>query len=213
VLPDEEYLEEHLPNAMHLPLKTLTAEAAAKLDKTKPVIVYCWDALCDMSPRAAQHLERFGFASVYDYTTGKADWIAAGLPTEGPGPGAPRITTAMDGDVPTCSPDEQVDKVVERARSTGWEMVVVVNERRVVLGRLRLSRVDAAATVRVDAVMDPGPATVHADADLEETRRRLSERHVDSIIVSSPDGELLGVLRQRTKVETTGNREVARGAG
>jgi rhodanese-related sulfurtransferase len=46
VLPEDEYRHEHLPGALHLPLKQLTAErAAAVLDRARPVIVYCWDAL------------------------------------------------------------------------------------------------------------------------------------------------------------------------
>lgn len=45
VLPDEEYREEHLPGAVHLPLKSLTAASARRLDPARPVIVYCWDAL------------------------------------------------------------------------------------------------------------------------------------------------------------------------
>jgi rhodanese-related sulfurtransferase len=46
VLPREEYDVEHLPGAIHLPLKLLTSETANRaLDRTRPVIVYCWDAL------------------------------------------------------------------------------------------------------------------------------------------------------------------------
>ena len=46
VLPHDEYDEEHLPGALHLPLKRLDAESAARvLDVTRPVVVYCWDAL------------------------------------------------------------------------------------------------------------------------------------------------------------------------
>ncbi len=39
-----------------------------------------------MSPRAAWQLEALGFEHVYDYTEGKLDWIAHGLPVEGEGP-------------------------------------------------------------------------------------------------------------------------------
>lgn len=39
VLPQDEYAEEHLPGATHLPLKSLTAKTASRLDKNKPVIV------------------------------------------------------------------------------------------------------------------------------------------------------------------------------
>lgn len=45
VLPADEYEEEHLPGAVHLPLKRLTATSARVLDVGRPVVVYCWDAL------------------------------------------------------------------------------------------------------------------------------------------------------------------------
>src|SRR6266581_506179 len=82
VLPYEEYQELHLPGAVHLPLKELDAEHAGLLDRERPVIVYCWDALCDMSPRAATRLEQLGY-DVYDYALSKVDWMAHGLPMEG----------------------------------------------------------------------------------------------------------------------------------
>lgn len=44
VLPEEEFADEHLPGAINLPLKHLTAESAAQLDR-RAVVVYCWDAL------------------------------------------------------------------------------------------------------------------------------------------------------------------------
>jgi phage shock protein E len=45
VLPAREYDEEHLPAAVSIPLKTLNEATAAKLDKNRPVVVYCWDYL------------------------------------------------------------------------------------------------------------------------------------------------------------------------
>jgi rhodanese-related sulfurtransferase len=45
VLPREEFDDEHLPSAINLPLKSLTAETSAILDRSRPVIVYCWDGL------------------------------------------------------------------------------------------------------------------------------------------------------------------------
>jgi rhodanese-related sulfurtransferase len=44
-LPAHEYDEEHLPGAIHLPIKSLTADAASVLDRARPVVVYCWDGL------------------------------------------------------------------------------------------------------------------------------------------------------------------------
>jgi hypothetical protein len=44
-LPEQNYREGHIPGAVSLPLKQLTAERAAELDRGRPVIVYCWDSL------------------------------------------------------------------------------------------------------------------------------------------------------------------------
>ncbi len=43
VLPSEEYAEDHLPGAINLPLRRIDAEAENLLDKSRAVIVYCWD--------------------------------------------------------------------------------------------------------------------------------------------------------------------------
>ena len=45
VLPRDEYDDEHLPDAIHLPLRHLDAHGASALDRGRPIIVYCWDAL------------------------------------------------------------------------------------------------------------------------------------------------------------------------
>lgn len=60
VLPAEDYEWAHLPGAVNLPLKELDGRIG-ELDRSRPVIVYCHDTLCDMSPRAAWRLEAAGF--------------------------------------------------------------------------------------------------------------------------------------------------------
>ena len=45
VLPPAEYAEERLPRAINIPLKTLDADSTAQLDKSRAIVVYCWDAL------------------------------------------------------------------------------------------------------------------------------------------------------------------------
>lgn len=45
VLPPAEYAAEHLPGAVNLPLKQLDATTAARLDRGRPVVVYCWDEI------------------------------------------------------------------------------------------------------------------------------------------------------------------------
>jgi rhodanese-related sulfurtransferase len=45
VLPEAEYAEEHIPGAINIPLKRLDAASASQLDGSRPVVVYCYDAL------------------------------------------------------------------------------------------------------------------------------------------------------------------------
>ncbi len=45
VLPAQEYADEHLPGAINIPLKTLDAANTARLDRTRAVVVYCYDGL------------------------------------------------------------------------------------------------------------------------------------------------------------------------
>jgi phage shock protein E len=44
-LPEQQYREGHLPGAISLPLRQLTAQRAVLLDRGRPVVVYCWDSL------------------------------------------------------------------------------------------------------------------------------------------------------------------------
>jgi rhodanese-related sulfurtransferase len=43
VLPSPEYEEDHLPGAIHIPLRDIDVRAVGMLDRKRPVIVYCWD--------------------------------------------------------------------------------------------------------------------------------------------------------------------------
>jgi rhodanese-related sulfurtransferase len=43
VLPAEEYAEDHLPGAISIPLRHIDEEGTSELDKSRAVIVYCWD--------------------------------------------------------------------------------------------------------------------------------------------------------------------------
>jgi rhodanese-related sulfurtransferase len=43
VLPRGEYDDAHLPGALNLPLKELNRQTATQLDRSRPLVVYCWD--------------------------------------------------------------------------------------------------------------------------------------------------------------------------
>jgi CBS domain-containing protein len=122
------------------------------------------------------------------------DWLAAGLPTERSGPGKPRAVDVLDRSVPTCKPGEAVKEVTARVGAAGWDSCIVMNERQIVLGRLRLDSIDHAAKTAVEDVTERGPSTVRPDADVRQTAERLRARRIPDIIVTTPDGELVGVL-------------------
>jgi CBS domain-containing protein len=147
-----------------------------------------------MSPRAAWRLEALGFTRVYDYVTGKVDWRAAGLPTIGSAVQG-RILEVIERDVPTCGPAEEVGPAIRRAHVSGWDISVVLNEERIVQGRLRLDKLGSDPEGTVGDLMEPGPATIRADANIVEMRQRMADRHVSSLIVSTPEGRLLGAIR------------------
>ena len=45
VLPPPEFEDEHIEGAINIPLKSLDEQTTSGVDKNRPVIVYCWDAL------------------------------------------------------------------------------------------------------------------------------------------------------------------------
>lgn len=84
VLAPEYYRKFHLPGALNVPLDENFDERIQEAvpNKDQPVVVYCYDADCQASPKAAQRMEALGYRQVFDYEAGKVDWQEAGLPTE-----------------------------------------------------------------------------------------------------------------------------------
>ena len=144
-----------------------------------------------MSPRAAWRLERLGYRPVYDYVAGKVDWMAAGLATVRADPSETRALDDADRDPPSCSPESLVDDAVASAPGA---TLVVVNEQRIVLGRLRPNPPGAGGQTRVEDVMEAGPTTVRAHEPLVLLLERMARRQVGEVIVTTPEGELLGVV-------------------
>lgn len=149
-----------------------------------------------MSPRAAWRLESLGFADVYDYAAGKADWLAWGLPREGRMAQVPTVGEVAKRDVPTCGLADRVADAKARAQATGFAACVVVNERRVVLGLLRSRELDADPAATAEQVMLAGPTTYRSDNPAREAGARMRERGVDVLPATTPDGVLVGLLRR-----------------
>ncbi|MGD9890202.1 MAG: CBS domain-containing protein [Dehalococcoidia bacterium] len=170
-----------------------------------------------MSARAAVRLATLGFTQVYRYVPGKADWFAAGLPREGKRAHTPRAANVARRDVPTCGLGESVGDVRERVRAAGWHECLVVDDAKVVLGRLRGKALDADPRTPVDEVMEPGPVTIRPNTLLRSVVENLREKHVDEILVTTSDGELIGSLflgnAERRLTESGEQSQDAEGAG
>jgi len=149
-----------------------------------------------MSARAASRLESLGFSRVYRYTPGKDGWLAMGLPTEGPEAATPRAGDVANRDAPTCALHDRLGDVRDRFRAAGKTSCIVVNDQREVLGRVRGESLDGDGEQTVKAVMEAGPTTVRPSEPLEALIGRMQKRRVESIVVSTVDGVLVGVLHR-----------------
>jgi CBS domain-containing protein len=149
-----------------------------------------------MSPRAAWRLESLGFAEVYHYAAGKEDWLAWGLPREGRTAQVPTVGEVARRDVPTSGLADRVADAKARAQAAGHDACVVVNERRVVLGLLRREELDADPDAVAEQVMRAGPTTYRPNVPAGEAAERMRARRVDALLVTTPDGVLVGLLRR-----------------
>src|SRR6267143_1738935 len=74
--------ERHIPGAMNVPYRTISAETTKNLSKDKPVVVYCWGPGCNAATKAAVRLATLGFR-VKEMIGGVEYWQKEGYPTEG----------------------------------------------------------------------------------------------------------------------------------
>ncbi|MGY1774212.1 rhodanese-like domain-containing protein [Blastococcus sp. SYSU D00813] len=76
----EAWAQGHVPGAVHLPGPEI-AVRAAELDRSVPVVTYCWGPACNGATRAALALARQGFR-VREMIGGFEYWAREGLPVE-----------------------------------------------------------------------------------------------------------------------------------
>ena len=148
-----------------------------------------------MSPRAACRLETLGFKHVHDYVPGKADWLAHNLPVER----EDELTTAGQlarNDVVTCGLDDHVGEVVLRIAESPYGFALVLSNTGVLLGRLRSSALDVPPDTPIEQRMESGPSTVRPDTEAVQLAQRLRDRDLKTSIVTTPEGQLIGVARR-----------------
>jgi CBS domain-containing protein len=157
-----------------------------------------------MAPRAAARLETMGFGEVYEYKAGKADWMAAGLPTEGTNTAHKRAGDAARKDVTVCGLRERLGDVRDRARAAGWDAAVVVDAERVVLGLLRSRELSKDPDLLIEQAMRPGPSTFRPYVALKEMADFMVEHQLENSPVTTSDGRLVGLLMRADAVRLAG---------
>jgi CBS domain-containing protein len=99
-------------------------------------------------------------------------------------------------DAVTCLIDERVGDVRARVDGSPYGFAVAVSEGGVVLGRLRAAELAGDPRRRVGDVMESGPATVRPGEELGPLLERLRRRDIPAILVTTPEGVLMGILRR-----------------
>ena len=131
---------------------------------------------------------------MYDYTAGKSDWIAAGLPIEGKAAGRPTAATVARRDVPTCHLEDSLRDVRERVRAAGWNACVVVNEARIVMGLLRAEQLGREEDLTAESAMRPGPSTFRPNVAIAKMAEFMATHDLPNAPVTTSAGELIGLL-------------------
>jgi CBS domain-containing protein len=94
-----------------------------------------------------------------------------------------------------CRPDELVPAVAERV-GDDWQICVVTNSDGVVLGLLGRAALRAGEEGRTEDAMTLGPSTIRPSARRDAVAQRMHDQQLTRIVVTYPDGVLVGVLRR-----------------
>jgi rhodanese-related sulfurtransferase len=193
VLPKSAFDLEHLPGAKNVPLPQFDAQALEPFDRTRPIVVYCYDHECDLSARGAALLDQHGFEEVYDYAASKTAWLGAGLPAEGDQHEA-RAGDVATRSVRTCGPETEVGSL---GADGDLDVVVVVDDDGIVLGLVRPATVEGLPGVRALHCAEPAPPTVRPSITVSELAGSMDRDGLHHVLVTTFDGELIGIIWRR----------------
>lgn len=134
---------------------------------------------------------------------GKVDWLAHKLEVEGERADAPTVGGVMRDDVVRCAPTDRVADVLESIKRSPYPFAVVTTEDGCVLGRAPASALDPSSDAPVWDVAEPGPKTFRPHHSLGNVAGHLVEKDLRWAIVTTPEGQLLGVA-SREDLERAG---------
>jgi Mg/Co/Ni transporter MgtE len=150
-----------------------------------------------MSPRAACRLATIGFHHVHDYAPGKVDWLAHALPVEGTHAERPTAGSLARNDAATCSITDTTGDVLDRIVASHYAFALVLSSRGILLGRISRSALETAPDADpIEPLIEPGPSTIRPHLSIDELHKRLEHSNVPALIVTTPAGVPLGVVRR-----------------
>ena len=124
---------------------------------------------------------------------GKVDWMAYGLPVEGED--GPFVGELVE-ELPTSGPDLTVAAARSRLEESGVDEVVVVAGENVAIGLVDVEALEGAdGDDRLLDVMAPVPGAIRPSV----TAASLADRDVERVLVTTPDGRLLGMVSGGTE--------------
>lgn len=105
-----------------------------------------------------------------------------------------RVANVMRSDVPTCPLASTIGTARTALGQSDWQLCVVVNDERVILGLLYGKAWDAPDDTPVETVMSNGPPTTRPSTFIDDMVERLHRRKTPGILISGPNGVLMGYL-------------------
>jgi len=124
------------------------------------------------------------------------DWLSYGLPAER-GSDTRLAGDFVDRGVPRCRFTSLVGDAKQAAYEMGLDACAVVNAEGIVLGLCGREALHADPKQSVGQVMDPGPTTIRPSATVESALKLLHEGNLRVLLVTTPDGRLLGCFDRR----------------
>jgi hypothetical protein len=113
---------------------------------------------------------------------------------EGTAAQRPTALSFVREDVAICDLSDRAETIRQRIDASPYGFALVLADR-VVLGRVRRSRLDHASNdASAELLMEPGPSTARPHKDPGELASSLERSGASTAILTTPGGELLGVV-------------------
>ncbi|MCP2637101.1 rhodanese-like domain-containing protein [Microbacterium sp. HD4P20] len=90
VRSDEAWAQGRISGAVHMPYREIAERATVEINRSTPVVVYCWSPGCNAGAKGAVEFAKLGYA-VREMIGGYEYWVREGQPTENDGGGLPRV--------------------------------------------------------------------------------------------------------------------------